>query len=129
MTVGEIGGVWSHVWSYYGQSVPALTLPVLQPLKKSEAAKVVFEQLRRLLDTKPGAIAAKEWRTTFEALEVSRRGGRGSGGRSAQLRPAFPDRGLAALPRQLGEPARLHLRPVDHLPHADREQLHGHDPE
>ncbi|CAD5218701.1 unnamed protein product [Bursaphelenchus okinawaensis] len=38
-------------------------------LKKSAAAKEIFDQLRKMLDTKPGKISIKEWKTTFEGLE------------------------------------------------------------
>jgi thiol oxidase len=40
-------------------------------MRRSENAKSMFVQMRRELDTKPRVVSAKEWKTTFEAMERS----------------------------------------------------------
>lgn len=102
-------------------------------LERSERARLVFAHMKRLLEAKPAAIAAAEWRQQFENVEVPKNANVDDVRNfpiffctiSACLRLSIcTECELATLCRHQCRIPRLHLWSVDNIPCAHRSCLH-----
>lgn len=102
---------------------------MLEVLRNSERARMVFAHLKELMDKKPGVISVSEWKNQFENIEVAKNPFDLLRLKYlASLLESVPrECELAALQRQLPAVSGVHLRTVDDVPRDNCAIVYGVD--